>query len=544
MLEVLIQVHRTLGLYKADLIPFPGSVLVKRAIQKSLGKLPLLCRKLQPALRPSDDDAKVEATTAKRTIMLDYGSLPVINSFKALCYGHILLSFCMLLRAALWAAGGLSAAIFSVADVPFQTPVSLSSELYFDEFLGYYNGKGTNVSSALTAMEIVTATLVNDGLDYPWTTDTHSFLPFKKETHLGPGDYTADTEAHWGTVSCNVATQEDLEKISAVDLDYVDKEEMSAQVRLHFSYGGCDVIKTLTVSNQTIQYGRSWAVTDCSLSEGRARIGMISGTFNSSQKYWLSNLVVITCQPLFYKSNVSLTVALSNDSTTARVVHFTETSRESVWPNFVRGWLGDTPYYIVIDPSIYLSVDTFSRLVISHVSKNRTLDTDLPPAQVLRSFGEVFEAYYASFVTLQAYYPADRIQIVQGTVSKEVSRLFIVDGPAWAVIGIMMFTFLVTVILTYHLHRNQETLKKHMEPMLGDAILFQGNAGMAAYLETLRRTADSEPDAETIDLVRYARKEDLSNWVVWMDRDVLRIKKPSQGSANGNGIALNDMNVP
>ena len=543
MLEMLIEVHRTLGLYKSELIPLPGSKFSKRAMGDSLGKLSFFRNRFQSVLCPSDTGERREAETAKRTIMLDYGSIPIVSSLKAMHYGHIILGLCMLLRAALWAAGGLSAAVFSVAAVPFQTSIALSSELFFDEYLGYNEGKGPNTSSSLTAMDVVSATLVNDGADYPWTTDTHSFLPFKTEPHLESGNYTADTESYWADMDCNIATLEDLLSINAIDLNYADEEDESAEVYLHYSYKDCDVLKYMAISNRSTQYGRSYAVTGCSLAAGQARFGMISGIFNTSEEYWLSNLTVITCQPLFYKSNVSVTVSLSNDSSMAQVLNFTETGQEPAWPFFVRRWLGDTPYYNVLDPSTVRDLDTFSRLVISHVSRDRTLDTSLPPAQLLDSFTTIFRAYYATFVTLQAYYPAVEPHAIQGTVSKEVSRLFVVDGPAWAVIGIMIVAFLVTVVLTCHMYRNQTTLLKHAEPMLGDALLFHKNRDMGHYLDELKETAGNESNAEKIDLVEYARKKELSNWVVWMEGDVFHIRQQGQGSANGNGTVMNNLHV-
>ncbi|KAJ9157651.1 hypothetical protein NKR23_g336 [Pleurostoma richardsiae] len=550
MLEVLTDAHRTLGLYRTEQKHLPGSVAFRKAITGFLRQLPFFRGKFQPVRLPAG--AKPESTTARMTIMLDYGNWPVLNAAKAIYYGHGLLGLCMLLRAALWAAGGLSAAVFSIATVPFHTPANLSANLFYDEYLGYYSGKGYNLTSALTAMDIVSATLVNNGADYPWTTDTRSFLPFNLDPHLGPGNYTADTETYWATVSCNVVGVEDLERIGAIEV-VRDAEDGSVNVYLSYSYAGCDVTKSLAVTNVTLQYAKTFAVRDCSMAAGYLRLGMISGFYNGSDNYQLSNLTVITCQPLFYRGNVSLTVTLGDNSTEAQVLGFEEKGVEQTWPFFMSSWLEDTPLYSVLDPNTFLDLDTFSRLVITHASSNRTVDTGpLPPLKLLDSFGSVFQAYYANFVTLQAYYAVDEMRTVQGTLSRNVLRLFVVSRAEWAVVGIMSFAMLVTIVLTYQMHRNRHILAKHMEPILGDALLFRRNDGLEGYLTKLAQSAEDRAqqtsvDPRTIDLVEYAReakdehKEALSSWVVWMDGDKFCIKKQADAWQNGNGIPLNSI---
>ncbi|EON95832.1 hypothetical protein UCRPA7_8700 [Phaeoacremonium minimum UCRPA7] len=66
---------------------------------------------------------------------------------------------------------------------------------------------------------------------------------------------------------------------------------------------------------------------------------------------------------------------------------------------------------------------------------------------------------------------------------------------------------------------------------------------MGHYLDELKETAGNEPNAEKIDLVEYARKKELSNWVVWMEGDVFHIRQQGQGSANGNGTVMNNLHV-
>lgn len=157
-------------------------------------------------------------STAKRTLLLDYGEWPVLNGLRAIKQGHVLLGIGMLLRVALWTASGLSAAIFAVAQVPRETEAGLYSDKFFDESLGWYEGKGTNYSSSTPALEMVGATLVRGAQNYSWTTDTHSFLPYFPTQKNGTGNYTFDTQAYWATVECNAKTEEDLARAGAIKL--------------------------------------------------------------------------------------------------------------------------------------------------------------------------------------------------------------------------------------------------------------------------------------------------------------------------------------
>ena len=430
--------------------------------------------------------------------------------------GHILLGICLLLRAALWTAGGLTAAVFAVVIVPFEVRVTLYSDKFFDEWLGFDSGKGVVNSSLLPALDIVSTTVVRDGEAYPWTTDTHSFLPFLPDSVSGPGNYTFDTEAYWATVECNTATVEDLVRVGGIQLN---GDMNSAQLRLDFRYEGCDIRKWFTITNTTLQYGRSWSV-DCSLATGQARFGIVSGVYNNTEKFRLSNLTVVTCKPLIYRSNVTLDMSLSNGTTAGRVLSFTETSRQPFWPAFASDWLNNIPLYAVYDPTVYNDMDTFSRLVIGHALGTPTLDTMPDRVQIVDSFVIIFEAFFSNFVTLQAYFSAPRREIT-GNLSRQKHRLFVVKSASFAVIGIITTAFVTTLILAVHLRRNRFILEQYLDLMLGNAFLLRDSpgSGLESYLAAITDEArKTRQNIANMDLVKFAKEQpDLNNWLVWVD---------------------------
>ncbi|RSL97653.1 hypothetical protein CDV31_012931 [Fusarium ambrosium] len=497
----------------------------------------------QPTPSPSRVPTR---STAKRTLLLDYGEWPVLNGFKAIKQGHVLLGIGMLLRVALWTASGLSAAIFAVAQVPRESTTDLYRDKFFDESLGWYDGKGASYSSSVPALEMVSATVVRGAQNYSWTTDTHSFLPYFPTEKNATGNYTFDTEAYWATVECNAQTEEDLVRADVIRLDVDGGDEYnSSQVSLTFKSDGCRVSKWFTLFNTTLKYAKSWSVVDCGLVADRMRIGLFTGTYNASERFHLTNLTLITCKPKLYRSNATLEVSLSDNPSTAKVLNFTQHDQEQFWPGFTKTWIQEIYMYSVFDPKSYLEMDSFGRLVIGHSSNDPSLETIVDKEKLLSSFKIVFQAFFANYVSLQAYYPAKNATIT-GKVSRLQFRLFVVKSPAFAVVGIFATVFCVTLILLVHLHENRASIEKFLDLMLGNALMFRRSHGVEPFLQTLEnRALQTQQPPETVSMVKFAEKQkDMETWPTWMDGttgDVYveapstPVPRPPAPSASGSG---------
>ncbi|KAK0705683.1 hypothetical protein B0H67DRAFT_594740 [Lasiosphaeris hirsuta] len=558
MLDDLREVHATLELRKWEQKRLPGADAWQRfrrtlGLKKIIVPLPRAWRWwLQTRTPPLPAAAPERCSTAKHTLLLDYGEWPVLNGLGAISSGHTLLGLCLILRAALWTAGGLSAAIFSVTEVPFEESIELYGAKFFDEYLGYDAGKGIGGSPMTPALDMVSATVVRSGANYPWTTDTHSFLPlFPASDMAGPGNYSFETEAYWATVECLASTEADLVAVGGAKLvvDGVD-ERNSAQLQLGYSQGGCSVNKWFTIDNGTQLYGRSWSV-ECSQTRGRARLGMVTGSYSPTERFHLANLTVITCAPLVYRSRVALHVSMAADAaTTAQVLDFTETSRHEFWPAFGDRWLHDIPLYSVSAPYNPADMDTFSRLIVQHASGEPRLEVISGSQQLRESFRTIFQALFANYATLQAIQDAPRREPASGTLTREQTRLLVVDSAAFAVLGIVAAAFATTLVLALHLHRNRSLLAQHLELMLGDALLFRqspARGGLDGYLDALDRKAAGSPAVQTsrgglqgVDLVQYAKRdEQLRSWAVWIDAaGALRMEAPPIRGGGGGGSAI------
>ncbi|KAF4343947.1 hypothetical protein FBEOM_2104 [Fusarium beomiforme] len=510
MLDSLKKVYLHLELEKEHQKPLPGVELL----------IQLWKRVFHRQSAQSQSTPQTKGSTIEKTLLLDYGEWPVINGFRAIRAGHVLLGICLLLRAALWTAGGLTAAIFATTLVPSETPATLYSTQYFDEYLGWDVGKGTGNSSVTPAFDIVSATVLRSGENYPWTTNTHSFLPFTPVSNDARGNYTFETEAYSSNLDCTVATEDDLLKIEGISLQLEDGDELdSAKIRFGFKSGGCNVRKWFTITNNTLQYARTWSA-DCGLRSGRARFGMFSGVYNATERFRVSNLTVVTCQPLIYKSNVTLEVSFLNNTAAPKVIKVSETSKQPIWPFFVPRWLRDIPRYSVFDPTVYNDMDTFSRLVIGHASGEATLDALPDKQKIADSFNVIFAALFSNFVTLEGYSSAPRREVTS-TMSRLRLRLFVVKSAALATVVIIATAFVTTVILALFLYLNRHIISLYMDLLLGTAILLRNgsSSGLESYLND-RVVSNNAPGSGPYgtDLVKAEeRKPDLRSYAVWAE---------------------------
>ncbi|CZR43773.1 uncharacterized protein FPRO_07310 [Fusarium proliferatum ET1] len=509
MLDSLKKIYLLLELDKEHQKPLPGVELFMRIWK----------RRFRHQSPQSQSTPQNKGSTIEKTLLLDYGEWPVINGFRAMRAGHVLLGICLLLRAALWTAGGLTAAIFATTLVPSEMPATLYSMKRFDEYLGWDEGEGTGNSSVTPAFDIVSATVLRSGDNYPWTTDTHSFLPFAPVAKDFRGNYTFDTEAYSANLDCTIATEDDLVKIGGASLDLEEEDDLdSAQIRFGFKHKGCDVKKWFTLTNNTLQYARTWS-TNCGLSSGRARFGMFSGIYNATKRFHLSNLTVVTCRPLIYKSNFTLEMSFLNDTVAPKVIKVSETSRQQFWPFFVSSWLRNIPRYSLFDPTIYNDMDTFSRLVIGHASGEPTLDTLPDKEKISNSFNIIFAALFSNFVTLEGYSSAQRREVT-GTMSRLRLRLFVVKSAALATVVILAVTFFTTLILVLHLHRNRHITSLYMDLLLGTAILLRNGSstGLDSYLRRVVSNTSNSSGTYGTNLVEAEKKKhDLKSYAVWVE---------------------------
>lgn len=449
--------------------------------------------------------------------------------------------------------------------MPFQTNVSLYSNTFFDEYLGFDEGDvNRKEEPPLPAFDMVSATLIRGGQNLSWTTGTHSFLP-SLPSHIssGLGNYTFDTEAYWASTDCVYYSGDRLRTEGLLEQALLDTEFTGAQIRLHYSHAGCNIRKGFNVFNNTEYYGRSFSTTDCGLANGRARLGFFSGRYRTSNvsgadDFLLTEMVLLTCKPDFHRSNVTVTVSISDSETpgrnpVVRILHFEEKpgSREPLWPVFMRRFLDDLPTYSSGSRSAR-DVDSFGRLVIDHTSDRPRADYVPSDIRLRDSFEAMFHAVYSNYVSLMAYSDASRRE-VQGTLARDQVRLFVAYKTTYAVVGIVGAAMLTTLFLAVFLFRNRHVIRDHKELMLGTAFLLRDTAGSGTgsgmgsgtgsaagsvnasgvgdYLEAVMKKAALTPDFNWVKVAE--QDDDLKNWEAWAENGVMHMENPLGVSPGG-----------
>jgi len=537
MLDELQECHTTLELHKSELKPLPWSNYLTR----------IFGRKSSTKLEKENPDV----STTRKTLLLEYGHFPFVNAITAFRYGHTLLGLCMLLRAAFWGAGGAAASMFSVASVPFESSTRLVVDKVFDQYASVPYGQGQTLRSSALAFDIVSATIVNDGAPYPWTTPQYSFLPFRTREADASGTYTAHTDAYFSTLeNCMTATQDDLVRDNALQIKRLTGDaDGYAMLSVSFTQQGCYVTKPVLISALVQQYLISWSETTCANSTRNrsTRMGLISGIYNATAPYLTSNLQLISCTPNIYHYNVSATVSFSSSSNKtasnlAQVLAVREESHDAIWPSFARRWIGDIPIYATKDPTSLMSLDNFSKLVLFHTRKGTNISTtDIAapdPETLLASFQTIYQAFFANWAQQSVYYPSGANDTIEGTLTRVRTRLFVVAGAAAAVLSIAILGFLTSLVLALYLFLNRGTLKKHLKLLLGHALLIHNSRDVDSYIQALEKAAGQEPgSADDVDLVEYAKQQkDLGRWTCEMNRrEIMLIGRP-QTSPGGDPL--------
>ena len=431
------------------------------------------------------------ARTVKQTLLLEYKHIvPFVDSIKAVRNRHYLLAACMTVKTAIWAAAGLSAAVFSVANVPVVASAEYTTSVFFNDV----KGGDRTVYSTKPALDMVASNLLFNGSLFAWTTKTHSFLPFhltfEDRGRSGPINISATTEAYSATLDCALYQDDHFLRQGLLTM-----ETVSAGTSLRYSLvdRGCNVTSKYLL-RKNVSVSKSWAMANCPTAAGKVRYGLLKGDYDSTSPFLLANFTFLSCIPKFWKENRLVTVR-SGLQPPGEVVEDVEAtpgngtgSRTEITPYFGNSWVTNLPQYSIVESVHLFDGDSLGYIVyglmrlLSTDQHNGTLDA--------QSFQTAFRAVYASFVSsASVYQPAEPAVHHQGSTSVQQNRLFVVKGPTIAVLTIVMIASAVSMVLTFWLQEHRSDLEKHLDRIFGHALLFHGSTDISAFIDDVKRSA-------------------------------------------------------
>ena len=397
--------------------------------------------------------------TVESVLIQEMSAIPFVDTFRAFLNGQMLLSLCSLMKTTLWFASGLAAAVLSPASAPFNTSVPLMNDTYFEQYLGVVSQTtGPVHASSISAFDIITAVLLENAPQYPWTSNTHSIAPFTPLNGKA-GNYTADVYAYSSTLQCSYYTLDDLVGSGATNISAQGDNVTELTIRFN-DKDGCLNSAEFLVDPAVQNYSRTWSWPNCEEAAGRARVGSISGQFSPTAPLRLANFSFVSCKPQFLKLFVSTTVRIDNATSEAEILSISERNRSSTWPGFWHDWIDNLPLYDTVDVNDGSSVDLFSSLVLSYNQKHNSA-APFNPSKVVATLELMYSALYAALITNAALLHTTHFMPLDGTLTTQSTRLFVFNVAAVALIGVFSLVFCTTIMMGVYLHRRREEIKNH-----------------------------------------------------------------------------------
>ena len=433
---------------------------------------------LSPFWKTSTLPRTNETAKADHTILLDYSRdwFPFVDSYHAFGNKHYLSSACTVVKWFFAAIGPLAAAIISVGNVSLTKGIEVTTSTYFNAY--------KNESSTRLAFDSASAVLLNNAIPRPWSTELYSVTPFSAQSDV-PGNLTADADTFSGTLDCASIDIDSLISAGNITRDYQNDTTFT------FVDRECTASPIINVTPIPPQY----AVTNyqaCSYASQEMRFILITGNYDPTSEYLLSNASVISCVPYFLNltSRVSVLVGANGFETTGHILNVVPNLVTATrwWPSFVHKWMSDIPNLWVNDPDQPFDADNFGYITYQYaMNSNGTIN-------LAQAMNHTFSVLFASFATLSTYDALPESITSTGMLSRPVNRLFVVFLPAIIVTVVVALSFLVTIWIAVHAYRCRETLKEHTDLILGHAVLLKENGGVNDYIDAVR--ADLRTQAE------------------------------------------------
>jgi len=500
-----------------------------------------------PTKPTSPLEGALERSTAKKTVLLDYGQYtPGLNFVVAWRNGHRLIALCMAIKILLFFATAFSSAVFTTSVVPTNITTTITSSTIFDGWLSW-----AEVPDLQSSFEAVSATLINRVASYPWTTSTHAFVPFDLPDALSDSNITGSTQVHWSQTSCR---QIPINSRSLnLSLERGNEKIPSVTVKLDFEDRNCTISKWIIADSAWRRYVQTWSQSYCPATgkadpddawdEGNPwRIGIIAGDFDptANSPTGLDNLTIISCMPSLWEAYMDTTVSLDPTSTGQVISSANSQNITRKWPLIMDSFITKLPQYKPVEPPtnepgvLGFKFDSFARLVYKYaIAQNET--TGFTSSDLGEAVPIAFNAFIAAWANQAALSRVPASAPFEGTLTVPQTRLVVTRVASFAVVGIMCAAFLVLLWVAYYSHTYRHDLLWHTEGVLGHAALaYDSEEKLKKYVEAVRKDAVLElkgfRKVGEIDLVEHAsQKDDLSAWKCWAevesldDRDALVI---------------------
>jgi hypothetical protein len=399
------------------------------------------------------NNSEQDATTAGRTIMLDYRAYSTLyNWLVAFRMNHSFIGCALFLSS-----------VTSIALVPLASHLFAAIPIVVTSNVNV-TFPNTFESAPLSNLDIQPAvTLARSVLTYgaqspPWSTSKFAFEPFNVDQFHDQRNYTAPVTAYYGQVDCEILD------VPTPDVSTTSTNDTS--LSFHVLDRGCLVPSILIPVKLTI--ARSFGYGACDDEVHNSRIGILSGIPSSVTDF--SNLTLVSCIPSYWKTAGILTISTAGGSP-PKVESFTENGNDETEfrPTDVDIFETDLASYLQFDPKGLFNSDLFGTAVYE-VAKKSNAQNPLDAATIKSSLESVFAAVFMYLTTTSLIQKADsRTMVAQQTRSE--TRLVVVSPVFWIVLALLILAAICNVNLIFYIARSRSILEEEPKGLLGAAVL-------------------------------------------------------------------------
>lgn len=459
----------------------------------------------EPFIELFKSKSKDEASSVRRTIMLDYRSeSPPYNCGVAFRNRHHILGISMILSM-----------VLSIVLVPLIShlivamPIDVLSEITVTISSAFDDGAVSSRTDLQSPMNIAAAVSIFGAIPPPWSTAQYAFEPFDIKDNATSGNVTARVNAYSGLLDCQVKTESELSVTNTSNL-----------VTIHGIDRNCAIPNTLVAfSNLTgaSAYALAWSTLQCGPKLHYSRFGIVTGNFSDSSHSSLTHLTVLSCIPSYWKTSGQLTMNIVPGKS-PEVLSFSpeENNATEFHPSFYSVVENSLPSYTFFDPSNSIDSDIWGRLVYSMASRQHP-ENPLLASVIQSSMETLYSSFFASMASTYVFQASENSQQVDALLSEQLTRLVVVSTVAWTVAIIMFLILICNVILIIHSEKSQSILHEEPIGLLGSAVLLNNSTDISDFVAQLCENSAN---------VREKVKKEYPNLRCWYDRLNKRIELP------------------
>jgi hypothetical protein len=407
--------------------------------------------------------SKDKASSARRTIMLDYRSYPSLYNWAiAFHHQHYLLGFSMILSVVLSVAlVPLTSHLFAAASTEVLSDMTVSLASAFDD------EAVSSQTDLQVPMNIAAAVSIFGATPPPWSTAQYAFQPFDIKDNSTNGNVTARVIAYSSVLDCQVKTESEFSSTNnanTVTISGIDRDCAIPGILLDVS----------NKKNESL-YALAWSNLQCGPKAHYSRFGIVTGSYLDASHTKFVNLTVLSCIPSYWRTYGRLTVNVVPGKPTRFANFLPEENNVTEFRPFLYTVVeNNLPIYTAFDPTSSMSSDLWGRLI--YLMASRQLPDNPLDSNVIKSSMEtLYSSFFASMASTYVFKPSENAQQVDATLTERLTRLFIVSLVAWAVAIIMCLVFICNVFLIIHSETTTSILHEEPIGLLGSAALLQNS---------------------------------------------------------------------